>query len=109
MSDTILSTYSFILTTLDSKGDAIIPAADLPFEYNVHFGAFVVVFPAKDCFLTWTLLEGIMTAMYNALYLAGKYKTAGFTVWEPSYGIIGYGSLRKEKNPYTLGIMSAHL
>lgn len=81
MSDTILSTYNFILTTLDSQG--LFSDLDPPWRnYDCHV----------QCVIS-----------------SRKIQDGGFYGLGTSYGIVGYGSLRKEKNPYTLGIMSAHL
>jgi len=95
MSKAILSTYEHIQEIIGSSGDGLIPAEEDPFIYDKGYGAYIEVWSANAQLLTWSLFEGVVVAMYNALYLRGKYKTLSFTIWDGRVGMIGLGKMSK--------------
>ena len=61
--------------------------------YNKGYGAFIAAHSAKGRHLTWSLLEGAVLGLYNALYLQGKYRTSEFWVWDGTAGLVGVGKM----------------
>lgn len=95
MSEAIISTYEYIQNIIDNQGDGIIPAGKDPIILNQHHGAYIEVWSVNGHFLTWSYLEGVTVAMYNALFLRARYKTSNFNIWDGAIGMIGVGNLRR--------------
>ena len=96
MSRTILSTYDYVRQVIATRGDGVLHGREDPFLYNPLYGAYIEVRSADNHFLTWAYLEGVMVALYNALYLRGKFKTATFQIVETDF-LIGTGRLRERQ------------
>lgn len=95
MAKTILSTYDYTQYNIGTKGDGFLLAWNEPFVYDQHNGAYSEALSAPDQFLTWSYLEGVVVAMYNALYLRGKYKSSSFDILDEHMGVTGHGFLSK--------------
>lgn len=93
MNFTILSAYSNITSTIASKGDSTIPTSEDPFMYNKGYGAFIAVHSALGRHLTWSLLEGAVVGLHNALYLRGRYRASEFWMWDELVVLIGVGEM----------------
>lgn len=57
-----------------SNGDGLLPTDEDPFIYNQGYGAYIEAWSTGAGLLTWSFLEGAVVAMYNALYMRGKYR-----------------------------------
>lgn len=93
MSNTILSAYNNITSTIASQGDSILPASKDPFLYDQGYGAFIGAHSAIGRHLTWSFLEGAVVALYNGLYLSGRYRTCGFWIRDGVMGLVGVGEM----------------
>ena len=93
MSVTILSAYDNITSTIASKGDSRLPASEDPFVYNNGKGAFIAVHSGIGGHLTWSLLEGAVVGLHNALYLRGRYKASEFWMWDGPVRLVGVGEM----------------
>lgn len=102
MSEVILSTYGYIQDIIGTKGDGLLPAKEDPFIYDKGHGAYIEIWSAGSQLLSWGFLEGAVVAMYNALYLRGKYRTLSFTMWDARVGMVGLGNLSKGNIPLGL-------
>ncbi len=107
MSEAILLTYRHIRDIIGSKGDGLLPAEEDPFTYNKGHGAFIEIWSAGSQLLSWGFLKGAVVAMYNALFLRGKYRTLSFMISDARVGIVGLGNLSKGNSPLDLNKMAA--
>ena len=91
----IISTYDHVQKAISTEGDRVVSPGEDPFVYNKLYGAYVEAWSVNNHLLTWAYLEGVVVAIYNALYLRAKYKTANFSIWDAGAGLVGMGNLRE--------------
>jgi hypothetical protein len=93
MGKTIRAAYNFIFFAISHDGDGDIPPQEDPFLMNEHYGASITAVSAPWHKLTWGLLKGTIVGLHDALFLAGKYMTARFEIWDGGVILVGGGRL----------------
>ncbi|KAL2043116.1 hypothetical protein N7G274_004176 [Stereocaulon virgatum] len=93
MGETILAAYNFIRFAISHHGDGDLPPQEDPFLMDEHYGASIRAVSAPGHKLTWGILKGAIVGLHDALFLAGKYVTASFEIWDGNVALVGRGRL----------------